>query len=303
MRDVCRMISTGFWTDNKVIDFSANDRLVFLYLLTNKHTMMCGCYELNFRVASFETGLTVPEIEDAVRELSEVGVIRYSSQTREVLIVNWMRYNASEKPNDKRFKRLLAEIPEIKDDSFRRTLESYVSSLDSKEGAYKGLTRGFDAASKGEGRDPITIPIPNPETIAMSTSESNGGDSDSEYAEIQARVLEYLNQRCGTNYRTEISIDKSPIVARLRDGFTEDDMKTVIDKKVDEWSGTEFEMHLNPDTLFGARFEKYLNQKIVKKTEKKSHAQELADKQSQLLKEILMESEGGGLIECREVDK
>ena len=45
-----------------------------------------------------------------------------------------------------------------------------------------------------------------------------------------------------------------------------EDLKAVIDKKVAEWKGTEFEKYLTPETLFRpSNFEKYLNQKIIQK--------------------------------------
>ena len=46
---------------------------------------------------------------------------------------------------------------------------------------------------------------------------------------------------------------------------TVDDFKTVIDKKCDEWIGTEWEKYLRPETLFGTKFEGYLNAKTTKK--------------------------------------
>ena len=55
---------------------------------------------------------------------------------------------------------------------------------------------------------------------------------------------------------------------RLKEGYTIDDFKTVIDKKVSGWLGTEFEQYLTPQTLFGSKFEKYLNQKIITKSKR-----------------------------------
>ncbi|MFR6258931.1 MAG: conserved phage C-terminal domain-containing protein, partial [Anaerovoracaceae bacterium] len=51
------------------------------------------------------------------------------------------------------------------------------------------------------------------------------------------------------------------IKARLSDGFSVEDFKLVIEKKYKEWQGTEFEKFLRPETLFGTKFESYLNQR------------------------------------------
>ena len=43
------------------------------------------------------------------------------------------------------------------------------------------------------------------------------------------------------------------------------DFKTVIDKKVKSWAGTEWEKFIRPETLFGTKFESYLNEKVTGK--------------------------------------
>lgn len=68
----------------------------------------------------------------------------------------------------------------------------------------------------------------------------------------------------GTRYRHGSDINKKYINARLNEGYTVDDFYEVIDKKYDEWQGTEMEKYLRPETLFGNKFESYLNQNIVK---------------------------------------
>lgn len=78
-------------------------------------------------------------------------------------------------------------------------------------------------------------------------------------------IVDYLNQKLGTKYRATTKSICSSINARLEENYTVEDFKTVIDKKYKEWKGTEFEKYLTPDTLFRpTKFEKYLNQNIVK---------------------------------------
>ena len=75
-------------------------------------------------------------------------------------------------------------------------------------------------------------------------------------------IVEYINFKAGTRYRYQTESTKKHISARLKEGFTIDDFKTVIDKKVSEWKKTKMEQYLRPETLFGSKFEGYLNQKI-----------------------------------------
>ena len=85
-------------------------------------------------------------------------------------------------------------------------------------------------------------------------------------------IIQYLNMRTGAKYKSTTSKTKQLINARVNEGFTLDDFKTVIDKKCVEWSGTEFEKFLRPNTLFGTKFDSYLNQNVVKPKTKKSDA-------------------------------
>ena len=78
-------------------------------------------------------------------------------------------------------------------------------------------------------------------------------------------IVAYLNEKCGTHYRCNTANTRKHITARFADGYTVSDFIKVIDKKSAEWQGTKFELYLRPDTLFGSKFESYLNQQIKQK--------------------------------------
>lgn len=84
------------------------------------------------------------------------------------------------------------------------------------------------------------------------------------YLQERKQIIEYLNQKIGTRYRHGSELNKKCMNARLNEGYTVEDFYTVIDKKCKEWQGTEREKYLRPETLFGNKFESYLNQNIVK---------------------------------------
>ncbi len=81
-------------------------------------------------------------------------------------------------------------------------------------------------------------------------------------------IISYLNEKAGTKYRASGSKTQRLIKARFNDGFNDEDFKKVIDIKVAEWSGTDMAKYLRPETLFGTKFESYLNQQIKPKVEK-----------------------------------
>ncbi|MDB1561843.1 conserved phage C-terminal domain-containing protein [Pediococcus pentosaceus] len=77
-------------------------------------------------------------------------------------------------------------------------------------------------------------------------------------------IISYLNEKAGTNYRASGSKTQRLIKARFNDGFNDEDFKKVINIKVAEWSGTDMSKYLRPETLFGTKFESYLNQEVKK---------------------------------------
>lgn len=86
-------------------------------------------------------------------------------------------------------------------------------------------------------------------------------EGKAESKEVYDSIVSYLNQKAGTNYQAATKKTRACIHARLAEGFTIDDFKAVIDKKCAEWIGGEFEKYLRPETLFGTKFEGYLNAK------------------------------------------
>lgn len=78
-------------------------------------------------------------------------------------------------------------------------------------------------------------------------------------------VISYLNDKAGTSYRPSSKQTQTLIRARIKEGFTLNDFKAVIDGRVSAW-GKDPKMvdYLRPQTLFGTKFESYLNAPTVK---------------------------------------
>ena len=82
-------------------------------------------------------------------------------------------------------------------------------------------------------------------------------------------IVDYLNQKANTNYKYTTKKTQTLINARFNEGFTKEDFIKVIDNKTKEWlNNKEMCQYLRPETLFGTKFESYLNQKQVKLTTK-----------------------------------
>ncbi|MCM2138848.1 conserved phage C-terminal domain-containing protein [Vagococcus fluvialis] len=77
-------------------------------------------------------------------------------------------------------------------------------------------------------------------------------------------IVDYLNLKTSKSYKHSTSKTKSLIKARWNEGFRVDDFKKVIDNKCFEWIGNPgMAKYLRPETLFGTKFEGYLNENNV----------------------------------------
>ena len=82
-------------------------------------------------------------------------------------------------------------------------------------------------------------------------------------------IIDYLNEKAGKRFKVNDKT-KAHINARVNDGYTLADFRAVIEKKVAEWRGTEMDKFLRPETLFGTKFEGYLNQNETVRKKAKS---------------------------------
>ncbi|MEK5175109.1 conserved phage C-terminal domain-containing protein [Heyndrickxia sp. FSL W8-0496] len=90
---------------------------------------------------------------------------------------------------------------------------------------------------------------------------SNKEKTNKEYIPF-VEIINYLNGAANTNYRSSTKATQRVIKARWNEGFKIQDFKKVIDKKSAEWlNDPKMNKFLRPETLFGTKFESYLNQK------------------------------------------
>lgn len=78
-------------------------------------------------------------------------------------------------------------------------------------------------------------------------------------AKVITEIVDYLNEKAHKNYRSNNKTTMRHINARLKEGRTLSDFKQVIDNRCATWLGTDMEQYLRPETLFGSKFENYLN--------------------------------------------
>lgn len=91
-------------------------------------------------------------------------------------------------------------------------------------------------------------------------------------------VISYLNQKTGKNFKPNASGNKKAIDPRLKEGYTVDDLKKVIDIKYQQWHGKVFnngqpgDNYLKPETLFRpSKIDGYLNETVLSKPSKEGN--------------------------------
>lgn len=97
----------------------------------------------------------------------------------------------------------------------------------------------------------------------LSSSEPNSDPEPEQKSQKipYEKIIDYLNRKTNSHYRPTSKATKRLIKARYNEGFTDADFKTVIDKKCTEWlQDANMAQYLRPETLFGTKFEAYLNQ-------------------------------------------
>lgn len=195
-----RTISISFWTDSKVVDtFTPEDKYFYLYLFTNPHTNLSGCYEISMKQIVNETGYSIDTIENLIHRFEDFHkVISHSRQTKEILLLNWHKYNWTK--SDKFLKSLEKEIQKVKNPEFR----SYLWSV----------LRGDDTVSIPYGyRMDTSNTVTNTNTVSNSANKRGGAGGETVKESnlsdpVKEKVLDFLAYReeIKKPYKSERSI-------------------------------------------------------------------------------------------------
>lgn len=103
------------------------------------------------------------------------------------------------------------------------------------------------------------------ETIKKPIKDTNKNDkkekNEKNDKELYISIVEYLNSKTNKNFKSTSKATQTIINARINEGFTVEDFKNVIDHKTTSWiNDIKMSEYLRPQTLFGTKFESYLNE-------------------------------------------
>jgi len=167
---IFRKLHTSFWTDTFVEELDRDQKLFYIYLLTNDKTKQCGIYEISKKQISFDLGYSMDTVSIHLNYFIKKGKIRYNDATKELAIKNWLKYNGSTSPKVKSC--INTELKAVKD----RVLIEYINSIDtlSQEEQEEEQEEEYseNKFSVPEKSDQTNTNTPNTETLKTKTKKT-----------------------------------------------------------------------------------------------------------------------------------
>lgn len=272
---VYRNVNMSFWTDTKVMDeYTPEDKYFMLYALTNNYTNIIGCYEISIRQMSNDLGYNKDVVESLLKRFKEVHkTIDYDFDTKELMIVNWNKYNWNASP--KLDVPLYTAIESVKSDLFHdrlATIYNQRESISEKEDTLSIPYRyGMDTTNSNRNRNSNSN-----SNIICGEKKSKPNDNEPPYE----KIVEYVNS-CGEknthmftkiksfNFSPETKNTRKLIKTLWKQKYSMEDFQYVIACKYDDFieherlfnNGMMSSKYYNPATLFAdSNFSKYLEE-------------------------------------------
>lgn len=227
---------SNFWTDLK---FLTNDeKLMYVYLVKNRSNNICGCYHIMKSNIASDLVMSANYVSLLLQQLHDKHIISYDNISNEILIIDMYKYVTFDDSDNEKIEEILKRIS---NENYRKYVKSIYIDME-------------------------IIPVDNTKSKRCNSAISN----------LAKQVIDYLNEKCNTNYKSNANYIQKHISARMNDGYADfDDYKHVIDIKYSQWKGTNYEKYLRPRTLFGTKFDSYLNEYYMKNNiNKKAEKQE-----------------------------
>ncbi|XHW63624.1 conserved phage C-terminal domain-containing protein [Streptococcus dysgalactiae subsp. equisimilis] len=214
-----------FIYDEKYKTLSNNAKLMYMLLF--------GCLELSIKNGWHD---------------KEGNVFQY--YTNEQLMVD---LNSSEKTIIK-FKKELKDVGLLEEVRQGNNLPNriYISAVD---GTVNSTVSELENLQHGTVKNTVS----ELEILQTNKTNINKTENNNNKLLICKEVISYLNLKANKNFKVDTTSHHKFIKARLKDGYTLEDFKKVVDVMSARWIGTEYEQYLQPQTLFGNKMDNYLN--------------------------------------------
>lgn len=277
-----RYISTAFWDDSWVQHLEPDEKLIYMYLLTNALTNIAGVYEITARRIGFDTGYPLDRVSKALKRFEE-DKKAYHFDDSWIILVNWPKHQkVSERSKIREGIDIILKALPDEVWSYLNTLEyqyDFLSEIDREiyplDTPCIPLAYGRNYSDSDSDSDSdIDIDLDKENTLSGKPDDAVVQELPSDESKAKRGpgipyqdIVAYLNQLCLTNYRHKTEATRKLIRARWNEGYRLDDFKAVIEKKLKDSRIIRPDgqplfdpRYLRPETLFGRKFESYLNQ-------------------------------------------
>lgn len=159
---------------------------------------------------------------------------------------NWAKYKREQRKNSQ-------DLPKLDNVQKKKTISNSRPTEIEKENRVNSKSNNLYLDNILSGNPDYNFPTWLEETAIKDLEKTK-------YKELWIPIV-YLNQVANKRYKF-VDKTKRLLLARFKEGYTLEDFKQVIDIKTAEWKDSpEFSKYLRPETLFGSKFDGYLNQK------------------------------------------
>ena len=162
-----RHVYLKFWKDDKVMDlFSVEEKLLFLFLLTNPNTTQIGVYKILPKEIAFMTGFEEEEVSIMLELFEkEYKLIKYNKLTHEIAIVHWARYNLNKAGGKPMMDCISSELSRVEDVSLLQVILDHIRNENIKKLYINAIRREKEKSSKVKNEGEVIYERPSEEQL------------------------------------------------------------------------------------------------------------------------------------------
>ena len=162
-----RHVYLKFWKDDKVMElFSVEEKLLFLFLLTNPNTTQIGVYKILPKEIAFMTGFEEEEVSIMLELFEkEYKLIKYNKLTHEIAIVHWARYNLNKAGGKPMMDCISSELSRVEDVSLLQVILDHIKNEKIKQLYINVIRREKGESSKVKNEGEVIYERPSEEQL------------------------------------------------------------------------------------------------------------------------------------------
>ena len=162
-----RHVYLKFWKDDKVMElFSVEEKLLFLFLLTNPNTTQIGVYKILPKEIAFMTGFEEEEVSIMLELFEkEYKLIKYNKLTHEIAIVHWARYNLNKAGGKPMMDCISSELSRVEDVSLLQVILDHIKNEKIKQLYINVIRREKGESSKVKYEGEVIYERPSEEQL------------------------------------------------------------------------------------------------------------------------------------------